>query len=102
MVLIIALMIWRLMEHQMRRYVEQNQVQLTGWDNKPTTRPTAFMMTPVFDENLTAYIKDIRVVFRGIGSRQQKFLQALGVSQAVYTDPGSLYVLTPRAGVSKA
>ena len=85
----------------MRRYVEQNQVQLTGWDNKPTARPTAFMMTTVFDEILTASIKDIRVILRGIGSRQQEFLQALGVTQAVYTDPGSLYALRPEADASQ-
>ncbi len=102
MILIIALMIWRLMEHQMRWYVEQNQVQLTGWDNKPTSRPTAFMMTTVFDEILTASIKGIRIILRGIGPRQQEFLQALGVTQAVYTDPGSLYALSPKAGASLA
>ncbi len=86
----------------MRRYVEQNQVQLTGWDNKPTSRPTAFMMTTVFDEIQTVSVKGVRVILRGIGSQQQEFLQALGVTQAVYTDPGSLYALTPKAGASKA
>lgn len=90
MILIIALMIWRLMERQMRLYLEAEETTLPGWDNKPTTRPTSFMMTTVFDDILTASVQGTRVILRGIGPQQELFLPALGVTDSVYTDPRSL------------
>ncbi len=92
MILIIALMIWRLMERQMRLYLKQEGITLPGWDNKPTRRPTSFMMTTVCNDILAAFLHGDRVILRGIGQRQEVFLQALGI----YTDPGSLCVPTMR------
>ncbi len=99
MVLIIALMVWRLMERQMRLYVNQGNKTLTGWDNKQTVRPTSFMMSTVFTDILVANIHGARVILRGIGDRQCAFLKALGVSLSVYTDPVSRCVPTvPKKG----
>lgn len=96
MVLIISLMIWRLMEHQMRSYIEQENETLTGWDNKQTDRPTSFMMSKVFIDVLVATIHGTRVVLRGIGGRQREFLKALGVAPSVFTDPAFRCVQTVR------
>jgi hypothetical protein len=41
-------MIWRLMERQMRLYLAEQGTTVPGWDNKPTARPTSFMMSTVF------------------------------------------------------
>ena len=43
LVLLIALLIWRLMEKCMRKYIETTGNQVTGWKKKPTKRPTSFM-----------------------------------------------------------
>ncbi len=44
----IALLIWRLIEYAMRQHLNDTQSQLPGWDHKPTTRPTAYMLTIKF------------------------------------------------------
>jgi transposase len=40
-VLLMALLIWNLIEHVLRQYIKEHDVELPGWDNKPTWRPTA-------------------------------------------------------------
>jgi transposase len=50
LVLIIALLIRRLMERCMRLHLERTKSEITGWKNRPTTRPTSFMMTTKFLE----------------------------------------------------
>ena len=44
MILIIALMIYRLMERTMRQYLQENNTKVPGWDKKPTDKPTAYML----------------------------------------------------------
>ena len=44
LVLVVALLLWRLMERAMR----QKNVALPGWNNRETTRPTGFMMASKF------------------------------------------------------
>src|SRR5215510_15543049 len=44
LVCLLALLIWRLMERSLRHHVETTGNTLPGWDQKETTRPTAFMM----------------------------------------------------------
>ena len=48
LVLLLALLIWRLMERAMRRHVDTTSTPLPGWDKKATERPTAFMMVTKF------------------------------------------------------
>jgi transposase len=45
LVLLISLLIWRLIELCMRRYISDTGNKITGWKNKPTDKPTTFMMT---------------------------------------------------------
>ena len=47
-VLLIALLIWNLIEHSLRLYIKENETTLPGWDKKETCRPTAFMMSTKF------------------------------------------------------
>ena len=47
-VLMIALLIWNLIEHSLRLYIKENETTLPGWDKKETCRPTAFMMSTKF------------------------------------------------------
>jgi transposase len=48
LVLLLALLIWRLIERSLRLHVETSGNVLAGWDKKETTRPTAFMMMTKF------------------------------------------------------
>ena len=87
LVLLIALLIWRLMEKCMRKYIETTGKQITGWKRKPTKRPTSFMMTTKFLSILVARLGDRRQLARPLRQEQKEFLQALGVSPDVFITP---------------
>ena len=88
MVLIIALMIWRLMERSMRNHVDNNEKTLPGWDGRTTKRPTTFMMTTYMKGITTIIIKGKRHLLRSPKAEQLAFLEALGVGPPAFTDPG--------------
>lgn len=48
LVLVLALLIWRLMERTMRLKLAERESTVTGWDDRQTSRPTSFMMTTKF------------------------------------------------------
>ena len=87
MVLIIALMVWRLMERSMRAHVENAKTTLPGWDLRNTTKPTTFMMTTVMTGIMVAVIAGERFMLRSPGPTQLAFLEALGLGPRVFLDP---------------
>ena len=87
MILIIALMVWRLMERQMRLHLSNRAAMLPGWDNKPTDRPTSFMASTVFNGIMVGRIKDGEaVLLTPLSPRQLRFLAALGLDERVFID----------------
>jgi len=93
MVLIIALMIWRLMERSMRAYVANEKTKITGWDNKKTTKPTTFMMTTYLTGIQVAHIDGQRFMLRSPQPAPLDFLKALGVTPEAFLNP--LYKCCP-------
>jgi transposase len=87
MILIIALMVWRIMERSMRLYLEQTQTTVPGWDNKPTDKPTSYMLTRVFFGIQVMLFKDQRFFIKEPIDRQSAFLSALGLDSQVFRDP---------------
>jgi transposase len=87
LVLLLALLLWRLMERQMRAHVERTGRPLTGWDKKPTERPTAFMMMTTFAGVLVCKVGSQRQLARPLSAVQQQYLVALGVSATCFTLP---------------
>jgi len=87
LVLIIALLIWRLMERCMRLHLERTKSEITGWKNRPTTRPTSFMMTTKFLSILVARSGKQRQLVKPLRPVQLEFLQALGVDTEVFVRP---------------
>jgi transposase len=87
LVLIIALLIWRLMERCMRLHLERTKSEITGWKNRPTTRPTSFMMTTKFLSILVARSGKQRQLVKPLRPVQLEFLQALGVNAEVFVRP---------------
>ena len=71
----------------MRQYVEGNDSTLTGWERRPTKKPTAFMMTTKFSGMMVITIGRHRQLARPIKDYQQEYLVALGVSSRVFTEP---------------
>lgn len=87
LVLLLSLMLWRLMERQMRAHVETTETLLIGWDKKPTTRPTAFMMTTKFAGLLVLKSGRHRQLARPLSGVQQQYLTALGLGSSCFTGP---------------
>ena len=87
LLLLTALLIWRLMEREMRQSIEASGDPIPGWDHKPTRRPTAFMMTTKFSGVMVIKIGSKRILNREFSPEQRQFLHALHVSPEVFTQP---------------
>ena len=87
MVLIIALMVWRLMARSMRAHVENTTSKLPGWDNRETDKPTAFMMCTTMTGIMVVAIGGKRLVLCKPDVRPMAFLAVLGLSPTVFVDP---------------
>lgn len=87
LVLLISLLIWRLLERSMRQYVKNTGTKLSGWDNKPTDRPTSFMLTSKFQGILVIKIGDRRKLNRPLNPAQLGFLKALALEPHIFTVP---------------
>jgi hypothetical protein len=87
LILVIALLIWRLMERCMRQHLERTKSEISGWKNRPTKRPTSFMMTTKFLSILVAKSGNQRQLVRPLKPVQLEFLQAMGVNPEVFVKP---------------
>ena len=84
--LLLALLIWRVMERAMRTYVNTTSTPFTGWDKKATERPTSFMMVTKFAGVMVVKLGHQRQLARPLSVVQQQYLTALNVPAACFTD----------------
>ncbi len=90
LILLLALLIWRLIEQQMRRHLKDTNTTLPGWDDKPTQRPTAYMMSIKFKGLLILKLGDQRRLAKPLSTTRRAFLTALGLSPQIFTQvPGA-------------
>lgn len=87
MILVIALMIYRLMERTMRVRLKQTKKEITGWENRKTDKPTSFMMTTVMVGILVAAFAGKRIFLKPPDTRQTDYLFALGLTANAFLDP---------------
>jgi transposase len=87
LVLLLALLLWRLMERAMRRHVDSTSTPLPGWDKKATERPTAFMMVTKFAGVIVLKLGHHRQLARPLSAVQHQYLTALDVPAACFTLP---------------
>src|SRR5262245_26344907 len=88
LVLLLALLLWRLVERALRLHVETTGSTLTGWDKKETQKPTAFMMMTKCAAVMVRNIGGQRQLAQPLSSVQQAYLNALGV-------PTTYFILSP-------
>src|SRR2546428_7884370 len=86
LILLLALLLWRVMERAMRTYVDTTSTPLPGWDKKATERPTSFMMVTKFAGVIVVKLGDHRQLARPLSVVQQQYLTALDVPAACFTD----------------
>jgi hypothetical protein len=94
LVLVLALMVWRLMERTMRISLKQDDSKVLGWNNRKTSRPTSFMMTTRFPSVIVIRTAERRFLAEPLDPIQERYLQILGLSEAVFTKPS--VIVNPR------
>ena len=87
LILLISLLIWNLIERSMRQHLKETGETLVGWDNKPTQRPTAFMMTIKFAGIMIIKSNDIRITSLPLNPVHIAYLAALKLSPRIFTNP---------------
>ena len=85
LVLLLALLLWRLMERALRVHVETTGSTLVGWDKKETQKPTAFMMMTKFAAVIVVKVGPQRQLVQPLSAVQQAYLSALGVPVTAFT-----------------
>ena len=85
LVLIIALLLWRLMERSMRTKTREEKIPLRGWNNGKTGKPTSFMMVSKFSPVFVGIRDGQRFLFEDLNQVQLDYLRALGVHPDVFT-----------------
>jgi len=80
-VLLMALLIWNLIEHSLRLYITENETTLPGWDKKKTRRPTAFMMSTKFMGLTLVRVAGICKFTSQLTDTQHRYLTALHLSE---------------------
>ena len=89
LVLLLALLLWRLVERALRVYVETTGKPLPGWDKRETQKPTAFMMMTKFAAVMVIKVGTQRQLAQPLATVQQQYLLALGVPPTSFTVPQS-------------
>jgi transposase len=89
LVLLLALLLWRLVERTLRVHVETTGNPLMGWDKKATQKPTAFMMMTKFAAVTVLKVGGQRQLAQPLSVVQQAYLNALGVPVTYFTLPPS-------------
>src|SRR6266568_8122433 len=85
LILLLALLIWRLMERAMRTHVDSTSTPLPGWDKKVTERPTSFMMVTKFAGVIVVKLGSHRQLARPLSGVQHQYLTALDVPATCFT-----------------
>lgn len=86
LICILALLLWRLMERNMRKNISTNDTLIRGWNNRPTDRPTSYMMFSKFSSVQVLIIEGKRYLAEQLNPVQKSFLGTLDISPSVFTD----------------
>jgi hypothetical protein len=87
LVVLLALLLWRLVERALRVHVETTGSTLTGWDKKETQKPTAFMRRTKVAAVTVIKVGDQRQLAHPLSTVQQPSLLALRVAVHYFTAP---------------
>lgn len=89
LILLISLLIWRLIEHVMRSQLQADETTVPGWDNKPTSRPSAYMLTWKFRGVMILCIGKTRRLAQPLSATQAAFLAVLKIPQERFIHPST-------------
>ncbi|WP_320043064.1 IS1634 family transposase [uncultured Desulfobacter sp.] len=87
LILLLSLLLWRLVERDLKLYVKNTGNLLPGWDKRMTKSPTAFMMTTKFLNVLVITAGKQRQLAKPLNDIQLQYIKALGISQKCFSEP---------------
>jgi len=87
LVLLISLLIWRLMERNLKLYVQNSGKLLPGWERRMTKSPTSFMMSTKFMNIIVISIGNQRKLAKPLNLVQLEYLKALEINPDDFIRP---------------
>ena len=87
LILLLSLLLWRLVERDLRLYVEETDTPLPGWKKQPTRNPTSFMMCTKFLSILVITIGKKRKLAKPLTKIQLQYLKALEINPECFISP---------------
>lgn len=85
LVLLLSLLIWNLMQRQMRMYLDQTNSSIEGLDRRKTSRPTTYAMTTHFRSVQIIRYGNVRMLKKPLKPVQLDYLKALGLTEDIFT-----------------
>ncbi len=89
LVLLLSLLVWRLIEYNMRRYAKEHKKDLPGWKRRRTDKPTSFMLLTRFQYLLILKLGNHRKISKPLTTIQLEYLRSLGLNAQIFTKPGA-------------
>lgn len=88
LILLLSLLVWSLMQRSLRKSVEEHPERvLTDLADRPTIRPTAFILVHKFLSVTILKMGRHRRLAHTLKSDQLNYLRALGLDQTIFTTP---------------
>ena len=87
LILLLSLLLWRLIERNLKLHVKKTGKRLPGWKKKPTNSPTTFMMTTKFLSILVITVGRQRKLAKPLNDTQVQYLRALDVTPECFFVP---------------
>jgi transposase len=87
-ILLVSLLVWNLMEHVMRACLKRTDSTIPGWDNKPTGKPTSFMMAIKFKGVLVVRIRGSWYFTVPLTDELEQYVRALGLTEDMLLGKG--------------
>jgi len=87
LILVLALMIWRLMERTMRANLAADKAKITGWVKRETSRPTSFVMTTKFIGIFVLTEGKVRRLAKPLTPIQLSYLNILELNPDIFILP---------------
>ena len=89
MILIISLIIWRLLEHEMRKSLKKEDRKVIGWNGVPNKNPTAYMLIMKFKYIMVVnYYSGQTRLGTSLNDNLLDFLSLLGLDESIYINSG--------------
>ena len=95
-ILLLSLLVWRLIEYNMRRYAQENEKDLPGWKKRRTDKPTTFMLMTRFQYMMILMIDHSRRLNWPLTQIQREYLTALTLSPKIFTNPNGWKISNAR------